>query len=458
MKDLKIASRSKSINKKNNLERKMYSGLIYRFVIQGKTMENISVGIEKINFYGGSAYLNVHKLAKHRHLENERFENLLMKEKTVALPYEDPVSFAVNAAKPIIDSLSPEERDRIELVITCTESGLDFGKSLSTYIHHYLGLNRNCRLFELKNACYSGTAGFQMGVNFILSQASKGAKALVIATDMVKFVAADGGEALTADWSFAEPTGGAGSVAMLISEKPYVYRVDVGANGYYGYEVMDTCRPIPDSEAGNADLSLMSYLDCASAAFNEYSKRVGNVNYATTFNYLVFHTPFGGMIKGAHRTMMRKQCKAKPKEIEEDFNRRVMPGLTFCQRVGNIMGGTIFLSMISTIANGDFETPKRLGCFSYGSGCCSEFYSGVVTKDGQDRVRKLGILEQLEARYELSIEQYESLLVGNGAVVFGTRNAKLNLELIPEVYESIKGTGRLILKEINEFHREYIWI
>ena len=29
-----------------------------------------------------------------------------------------------------------------------------------------LGLNRNCRLFEIKNACYSGAAGIQMAVNF----------------------------------------------------------------------------------------------------------------------------------------------------------------------------------------------------------------------------------------------------------------------------------------------------
>ena len=127
-------------------------------------------------------------------------------------PYEDPISNAVNAAKPIIDSLSEEERNRIDMVITCTESGIDFGKSMSTYIHHYLGLNRNCRLFELKNACYSGVAGFQMAVNFILSQASPGRKALVIATDIMRMSAVDG----SMEMSFAEPSTGSGAVAMLV--------------------------------------------------------------------------------------------------------------------------------------------------------------------------------------------------------------------------------------------------
>ena len=115
----------------------------------------MKAGIEAMNIYCGSAALEVAVLAKARNLDSYRFENLLMKEKTVPMPYEDPISNAVNAAKPIIDSLSEEERNRIDMVITCTESGIDFGKSMSTYIHHYLGLNRNCRLFELKNACYS---------------------------------------------------------------------------------------------------------------------------------------------------------------------------------------------------------------------------------------------------------------------------------------------------------------
>ena len=46
---------------------------------------------------------------------------------------------------------------------------------------------------------------------------------------------------------------GQSAVAMLVSETPHIFTLDHGASGYYGYEVMDTCRPIPDSEAGNAD-------------------------------------------------------------------------------------------------------------------------------------------------------------------------------------------------------------
>ena len=416
-----------------------------------------TVGIEAINVFAGTTYLDVEKLAEHRGLDTTRFKNLLMKEKTVALPYEDPITFGVNAAKPLIDALSLDEKERIEMVVTSTESAFDFGKSMSTYFHKILDLNRNCRLFEMKNACYSGVAGLQAAINFVLSQASPGAKALVIATDISRFTVVEGGKALSEDWSFAEPSGGSGAVAMLVSELPYVFQVDIGANGYYGYEVMDTCRPVPDSEAGDADLSLLSYLDCCENAFLQYKKRVENVDYDKTFNYLAFHTPFGGMIKGAHRKLMRKMVKSSPQAIEEDFEYRVMPGLTYCQRVGNIMGATTMLSLVSTIDNGDFEAPMRIGCFSYGSGCCSEFISGVTQKEGQERVREQNIDCQLHNRYELSMDEYDNLLINSNAVKFGIRNVKLDTDFLPQARHT-QGKETLFLKEIKEYHREYEWV
>ena len=415
------------------------------------------VGIEAMNVFAGTAYIDVAKLARHRNLDMSRFENLLMKEKSVALPYEDPITFGVNAAKPVVDALTPQEKDRIEMVITCTESAFDFGKSMSTYCHDLLGLNRNCRLFELKNACYSGVAGLQMAINFVLSQTSPGGKVLVIATDVSRFMVEEGGEALSADWSFAEPSGGSGAVAMLVSDRPHVFQVDPGANGYYGYEVMDTCRPSPDGDAGDTDLSLLSYLNCAENAYLEYAKRVSGAHFGDTFGYIAYHTPFGGMVKGAHRNLMRKLVKAKPADIEVDFQRRVTPGLIHCQRVGNIMGATAALSLASTIDNGEFDTPQRVGAFSYGSGCCSEFFSGVVRKEGQERLRALKVSERLDRRRELTMAQYDELLEKSRDLKFGTRNTVPDAGFVPEARTAL-GQPVLFLKQIKEFHREYEWI
>lgn len=421
------------------------------------------VGIEALNVFGGTAKIDVLDLMRHRRLDLRRVENLMMVEKTVALPFEDPISHAVNAAKPIVDALSAEDRDRIEMVITCSESGIDFGKSMSTYVHHYLGLSRNCRLFELKQACYSGTAGLQTAINFVLAQASPGAKALVVACDMSRPMVPNiellDPEALKlTEWAYAEPSSGAGAVAALVSDTPHIFQVDVGANGYYGYEVMDTCRPFPDGDMGDSDLSLMSYLDCCENAYLEYAKRVDGASYTETFQYLVFHTPFGGMVKGAHRTMMRKIARAEREAIEPDFERRVMPGMQYCQRVGNIMGATMLLSLASTIDNGEFAAPKRLGCFSYGSGCSSEFYSGVVTPQGQQRMRSLGLRAALDRRHTLTPAQYDANMVANYDMRFGVRDLDLDPRNSPYVQATSSAAPRLYLSRIRNFHRQYEWI
>jgi len=428
----------------------------------------IAVGIEAMNIFGGSAYIDVNELAEFRCLNTDRFQKLLVREKSVVLPNEDAVSCGINAAQPILESLSRQERKQIELLITCSESGVDFGKSISTYIHEYLGLPKRCRLFEVKQACYAGTAGFQMAASFILSQVSPGAKALIIATDISRQLdsanksnasESQSDQNIETDSmksSYAELSNGAGAVAMIVSENPTIFRMDVGASGYYGYEVMDTCRPIDHCELGNADLSLLSYLDCCEAAFREYRVRVSNVDYLTTFHYLAFHMPFGGMIKGAHRAMMRKLTRASAAEIETDFKERVAPGMIYGQQVGNIMSGTIFMSLASTIDHGHIPSARRIGCFSYGSGCCSEFYSGVVTPEGQERLRHCETQRQLAARYRLSMEEYKAVLEMGHAVRFGTRNVKLHDFAIP-AKASYQGNKRIYLKEIKDFHRIYEW-
>jgi len=414
------------------------------------------VGIEALGVYGGAASLDVRALCLHRGLDMPRFDNLLMREKTVALPFEDPVTFAVNAARPLVEAMSAEERNRIEMVVTCTESGIDFGKSLSTYIHHYLGLSGHCRLFEIKQACYSGTAGLQMAVNFILSGTSPGAKALVICTDLSRFALADA-EAIQ-EWAYSEPSSGAGAVAMVVGDCPHILRIDPGAYGNHGFEVMDTCRPGPDTEAGDSDLSLMAYLDCAERSWKDYARRVEGADFRDSFAYLSFHTPFGGMVKGAHRTLMRKLYKARPDEIEADFTRRLGPSLAFGQRVGNTAGGSVFLGLAGLLETAPITAPCRVGLFSYGSGCCSEFFSGVVTPESQRRVQASGIAAALDRRHPLTITEYEHLLRGDQVIRFGQKDATITSDTVPAAWAAIEGTGRLVLDGMVGYHRTYRFV
>ncbi|MBV7337987.1 hydroxymethylglutaryl-CoA synthase family protein [Chloroflexi bacterium TSY] len=408
----------------------------------------MDVGIEAINAYVGQTYLDVRTLFEARGLDLARFDNLMMEKKAVGLPCEDPVTNGVNAAKPIIDQLDEADKNSIELLITATESGLDFGKSLSTYIHDYLGLSRQCRLFEMKQACYAGTAALQMAVNYVAAQPFN-VKALVVATDAARS---------TSKETYAEPSMGIGAVAMLVSRQPDIMAMDLGANGLYSYEVMDTCRPRADIELGDPDLSLLAYLDCLEGAYQAYTDRVDGVDFQKTFDYMAFHTPFAGMVKGAHRKLMRGVKPMPPAAIDADFQTRMGPSLVYCVEVGNIYSATVHLALCSLIDNADIQQPKRLGLFSYGSGCSSEFYSGVVTQSAKEKLSQMQIGQRLANRHELSMAEYDSLLDINDEWLFGIQDKAVEIDGYANIYDQkFAGHGLLVLHKIEGFHRVYEW-
>ncbi|WP_415949110.1 hydroxymethylglutaryl-CoA synthase family protein [Streptomyces sp. KLOTTS4A1] len=409
----------------------------------------MSAGIEAVNVYTGRAMIESRTLFEARGLDTARFDNLMMSEKSVNLPCEDPVSNAVNAAKPLVDALTPEERGRIEAVVVGTESGLDFGKPLSAYVHDQLGLSRRCRSFEVKHACYGGTAALRTGLGLLASSAVPGAKALVIAADA-------GGE--VTDMPYWEPSHGAGAVAMLLGEDPAVLALDPGAVGLHSFEVMDTCRPRADLAAGDSDVSLLAYLECLESSFTDYRDRVEGADLMTTFDYLAFHTPFAGMVKGAHRQLLRRAAKAGSAVIEEDFTRRLAPSLAWCSRMGNTYSAGLYVALCSLIEHGDFAAPRRIGLFSYGSGCTSEFFSGVVTRRAQEQLAERKIGAALDARLPLTFGQYENLAGHTRLAMAGVRDQVFDHAPYREVYDAaLDGRGLLVLDRIEGFHRSYRW-
>jgi polyketide biosynthesis 3-hydroxy-3-methylglutaryl-CoA synthase-like enzyme PksG len=409
----------------------------------------MGAGIEAINAYVGRAYLDVRELFEARRLDMARFGNLMIDERSVNLPCEDPVTNAVNAAKPILDQLTPAELDRIEAIVVGTESGLDYGKPISTYVHHYLGLGRRCRSFEVKHACYGGTAALRTALGLVATSASPGAKALVIAADA-------GGE--VTDMPYWEPSHGAGAVAMLVGEEPTVLALDPGAYGLHSYEVMDTCRPRADLAAGDSDLSLLAYLDCLERSYADYRQRVDAADIVDTFDYLAFHTPFAGMVKGAHRHLLRREKRMAPDDIEADFAARLAPSLVYCTRVGNTYSAGLYLALCSTLRHGSFDEPARIGLFSYGSGCASEFYSGVVTKAGQDAVTRFKTDEALDSRLRLTVGEYERIGVAARATSVQEPDVTVDVEPYADVYDAaLAGQGLLVLDRVAGFHREYRW-
>ncbi|MFJ2564136.1 hydroxymethylglutaryl-CoA synthase family protein [Streptomyces sp. NPDC088770] len=409
----------------------------------------MAVGVEAANAYVGRAALDVRELFYARGLDLGRFDNLMMVQKSVNLPCEDPVTNAVNAAKPILDRLTGEQRDSIEAVIVGTESGLDFGKPISTYVHQYLGLGRRCRSFEVKHACYGGTAALRTALGLLAGSPRPWARALVIAADA-------GGSVV--GMPYWEPSHGAGAAALLLGPEPEVLDLDPGAAGLYSYEVMDTCRPRPDLAAGDSDLSLLAYLECLERSFADYREAVAGADIVDSFDHLAFHTPFGGMVKGAHRHLMRRVKRMPPDAIEADFRTRMAASLVNPARIGNTYAAGLFVALLSLIEHGDFREPRRVGLFSYGSGCASEFYSGVVGAGAPALLAQYRTAERLDARHRLAVADYDRLAKHTAEGAPGVQDAVLDVSRYADVYDpALHGREQLVLDRIENFHRRYRW-
>ena len=407
-------------------------------------------GIDALNVYAGIARIGVPELFAGRGLDPDRLANLAMAERSVGLPFEDPVTNAVNAARPLLDALSTADRDSVELLVTSTESGVDLSKSVASYVHEYLGLSRTCRLLEVKQACYAATAAVQLATGYLASGAAPGAKALVIATDVALVDARAG---------YAEPATGHGAAAVLVGEDPRVLTIDPGAFGLYCYETLDSARPTPTFDIADVDRSLFAYLDCLANAFDDYAGRVTDADFARTFDRLAFHTPFAGLVRAAHRKMMRA-AGVSAAEVDADFERRVQPSLRYPSRVGNLCSGSVYLALASLLDCDTGRAPvddgARVGLYSYGSGCSAELFSGVVDAGSRAAVRAMGIGAHLDARRELTFGEYEDLLGDALAVLTPERDRTVDLDRWAGYLDGAR--NRLVHTGIKEYHRRYEWL
>jgi polyketide biosynthesis 3-hydroxy-3-methylglutaryl-CoA synthase-like enzyme PksG len=406
-----------------------------------------ATGIEDLNVYCGLARIPSRLVAERRGLDMSRFANLMMSARSVQLPWEDPVTNAVNAARPVVEALGPAGRDRIELLAVSTESGVDYSKSVASYVHRHLELSPRCRMLEVKQACYGATGMIQLAAGY-LARRGHGAKALVIATDV---------NPMDEHARYAEATTGHGAAAVLVGE-PEVLALDEDAVGLWGFETMDTARPRPDLDVYHADRSLLTYLECLTGSYREFVRRVPSTEFARSFDYLVLHSPFGGMVKAAHRKLMRETCRATTAAIADDFARRVAPSLTYVGEVGNMFSGSLYLALAGLVGSvpPSASAGARLGLYSYGSGCASEFFGGVVGPDAAGKLAARRIGDRLAARRTLSFEEYEKLVPQNRACLVPVAHREVDLSAV-EGFAGAADGPLLVLESVEDYHRKYAW-
>src|SRR5205807_2035884 len=81
-------------------------------------------------------------------------------------------------------------------------------------------------------------------------------------------------------------------------------------------------------------------------------------------------------------------------------------------RVGNTYTASLYLCLAALLeAEGRALAGERLGLFSYGSGCCAEFFTGSVP-EGVEAVADAGVAALLAGRTFIDVPAYERLVRG----------------------------------------------
>jgi hydroxymethylglutaryl-CoA synthase len=404
------------------------------------------VGIEKIDFYAGWLVTDAVELARAQGRNPEYLAREIMVDKRAVIPiYEDAVTLAVNAAKRL---LSQEKRQDIDLAIVATESGVDFGKPISTWVHRFCELQANCRNFEVKHACYGATAALKIALSLVSSAKGRGQKVLIISTDLTRPNLADG----------LAYIGGGCAVAMLVSANPQILEVDPEEAGYWTYEIPDTFRPTAREEIGDNQGSLYSYLDALDGAY-EHFERVAQLSISGDyFKKHIYHTPFPGMALQAHRSLLGRIGIVDDTAVRVDFDTKVVEGLNFAKRIGTAYGASNFVSLLGLLHFArDLEAGDRVSVFAYGSGCQAEFYSSRIGPCAIPFVRSLEIDRYLDQRLPLSVDQFEQN-ENTRARYIDCPNYEPLRDGIDEAYEQFyQGKGWLVLKRVKDFRREYAW-
>ena len=352
----------------------------------------MDIGIDLISFHAPSYYLDLRVLAERRGVDPDKVVIGVGQERmAVPPPDQDIVTLAANAALPVVEKAG---RDGIGLLLFATESGIDQSKAAALFCHGLLGLPPECRCVELKEACYGGTAALRLAAAMVA--ANPGMKALVLAADIARYDLGSSGE----------PTQGAGAVAILVTANPRVLALDP-ETGVHAEDIMDFWRPNYRAEAlVDGKYSTRMYLTTLVSAWKAYAAASGR--RLADHAHLAFHMPF---TKIAWKSLTRL-CRADgvPEPPEEEAARLLRPATVWNRITGNTYSACVHEGLCSLLDNAPEPLDgKRIGFFSYGSGCMAECYSGVVQPGYREHLFTDRHRSMLETRTALTYRQYEDI-------------------------------------------------
>lgn len=388
----------------------------------------MKIGIDKIGFAMPDFFLDIEDLAIARDFSPNKFtKGLLQKEMSVSPINQDIVTLGASAAN---EFLTTEDKEKIDMIILGTETGIDQSKAASVFIHELLEIQPFARSIEIKEACYGATAALDFAKNHINKHPDS--YVLVIASDIAKYGINSSGES----------TQGAGSCAMLIKKDPKILILN-DDNLCHTRDIMDFWRPnYSDVPFVDGHFSSKQYLDCLDTVWTQYCKI--NNKSLDDFSAFCFHLPFPKLgLKGLN-SLLHNVSKEKKEELTKHFQDSII----YSQRVGNIYTGSLFLGLLSLIENTTIlKGGDNIALYSYGSGAVCELLTGTLVDGFKDYIKNNRLLD-FEKRIKLSVEEYEKIFFEK-IEIDENGNANFSIDY------NVESNNSFILDNIQEHKRIY---
>ena len=350
----------------------------------------MKIGIDRLSFFIPNLYLDMTELAESRGDDPAKYHiGIGQDQMAVNRATEDIITLGANAASKLVTA---EDREQIDMVIVGTESGVDHSKASAVIIHHLLKIQPFARSFEVKEACYGGTAALHMAKEYVRNHPER--KVLVIASDIARYGLATGGEV----------TQGVGAVSMMVTANPRILSIE-NDSVFLTEDIYDFWRPdYSEFPVVDGPLSNATYIEAFQKVWQQHKKQTG----LTLEDYpaLCFHIPYTKMGKKALQSVLDETDEANQSRLLTRYDESIQ----YSRRVGNLYTGSLYLGLISLLENSSaLQAGDRVGLFSYGSGAVSEFFTGILEENYQDFLDKEDHQALFDNRQQVSVVEYEQI-------------------------------------------------
>jgi hydroxymethylglutaryl-CoA synthase len=376
------------------------------------------IGISDIGVYLADQGLSVHDLIEGRSRGDATLRQRLHKSNEISgqqyvrfpHPWEDAVTMGTEASRLILNRNKARGQGPIRLLSVGTETSVDHAKPVAAYVQGLLkaggmDLGTSLTTLQLQHACAGSTMGLLHSAGFLSMGARPGEQALVVSTDISRYVTA----------SSAELTQGAGAVSVLVEHNPRLLEIDLTTVGQYSTDADDFFRPLGQSAAQvRGGHSIKCYRKAFASAFKDHCERRGEPEKDVIQNtdFFVLHTPFRNMPEMAFEWFLHKHGLGGNGDglftrTEGACLREATDEVAFS---GNLYNGSLYFVLAHLLQNlcqklGHAMVGKRIILGSYGSGATMIVLSTTIAEDAVDVVKQWALPNRVSA---MTRENYET--------------------------------------------------